>query len=89
MTETLCTYYRKKCAIQELVNLQNVYASKWEHEHVFHLMSIFRDGDFYECLECGAKITKFPGGTWFLDRKLKPDIIMHVTEQFEFHKFNG
>lgn len=25
MTETLCTYYRKKCMVQELVNLQNVY----------------------------------------------------------------
>jgi hypothetical protein len=25
MIETLCTYYRKKCAVEELVNLQNVY----------------------------------------------------------------
>jgi hypothetical protein len=32
MTETLCTYYRKKMMIQELVNFQNVLSMQWVHE---------------------------------------------------------
>lgn len=42
--------------VQELVNLQNVYANKWIHNHEFILVRHNENSIDYECIICGMMV---------------------------------
>lgn len=86
--ERLCDRYTKKQMAVDLFNLQKALSVKWVHEHEFYLMSIDGDTDFYQCIECGVKMTENKTmNITLMDRSLNIDITKGgVRDQFKFAK---